>query len=407
MVRAAGVSGIEALRRANLRAVLREVHLHGPLTRAELTRTLGLNRSTIGGLTSALIDLGLVAEETAGPAGWTARGPRSGRPSHLVVPRPENAVVAVDLGVDSVEVALVGLGGSVLERRIRPHRRGRHDVRRVVEDVARMTCEILEVARPERFLGVAASVPGAVRARDGMVQFAPNLGWHGEPFTQLLSERLSVPVRSANDANLGVLAEHLRGAAAGFDHAVYLSASVGLGGGFWVGGSLLEGAAGYAGEVGHLQVDPDGPECGCGSIGCWELKVGENRLLTLAGRLPGGGPQAIAEVIASARAGEPRASAAVDEVAEWTGVGLRSLINVFNPEVIVLGGTMAQLWAGVGDRVEAALSRRGPLAPRSEVVVLPAQLGRDASLVGAAEMAFEALLSDPRGVATALEPTDR
>jgi predicted NBD/HSP70 family sugar kinase len=397
MVAAAAVSGTEELRRTNLRAVLSAVHTQGPLTRAELTRLLGLNRSTIGGLTAALIDLGLVAERTA--AGAASGGVRSGRPSHLVVPRPENAVVAVDLGVDRVQVALVGLGGTVLNRRTRPHERGEHDVRHVVERVAAMVEDMLAATPPQRFLGVAASVPGAVRRQDGMVQFAPNLGWHGAPFTEMLSERLGRDVRAGNDANLGVIAEHLRGAAVDRQHVIYLSASVGIGGGFLVNGVLLEGASGYAGEIGHLQVDASGPECRCGAIGCWELKVGENRLLTLAGREPGGGPDAVAEVIRAADAGERAATEAIDEVAEWTGVGLRSLINVFNPEVIVLGGTLAQLWGCAAERVEAVLGRRALLAPRTGVAVLPAKLGQDSSLLGAAELAFESVLADPQCVA--------
>jgi predicted NBD/HSP70 family sugar kinase len=196
-----------------------------------------------------------------------------------------------------------------------------------------------------------------------------------------------------------VLAEHLRGAAVGRQHVIYLSASVGIGGGFLVNGVLLEGATGYAGEIGHLQVDASGPECRCGAIGCWELKVGENRLLTLAGRKPGGGPEAVGEVITAAAAGEKVAQQAVDEVAEWTGVGLRSLINVFNPEVIVLGGTLAQLWESSAAHVEDVLERRALLAPRTGVTVVPAQLGRDSSLLGAAEMAFETVLADPQCVA--------
>jgi len=397
MVAAATVSGTEEVRRANLRALLGAVHTHGAMTRAELTRSLGLNRSTIGGLTASLIELGLVAERPAG--GAASGGARTGRPSHLVVPRPENAVVAIDLGVDRVQVALVGLGGTVLDRRVRLHQRGEHDVRHVVETVAQMVEQIRDGHPRQRVLGLAAGLPGAVRSADGMVQFAPNLGWHGEPFAALLAERLGRPVRAGNDANLGVIAEHLRGAAVGFDHVVYLSASVGIGGGFLVGGTLLQGATGYAGEIGHLQVDAAGPECRCGAIGCWEMKVGENRLLTLAGRLPGGGPEAVAEVIASAASGDDRAGAAIEEVAEWTGVGLRSLINVFNPEAIVLGGTMAQLWPSARGRVEEVLRRRALLAPLAEVVVLPAKLGRDSSLLGAAELAFEAVLADPQAAA--------
>ncbi|MEP9385349.1 ROK family transcriptional regulator [Nocardioides sp. KR10-350] len=373
--------------------MLHAVHTRGPITRAELTRLLGLNRSTVGGLTSELMKLDLVAEQIAERAG-------RGRPSHLVVPRPENAVVAVDLGVDRVEVAVVGLGGVVLDRRVRRHQRGEHDVNHVVETIAQMIEQTLEAAPPpRRYLGIGVSVPGTVRTRDGVVQFAPNLGWRSEPFTELLEKRLGCQVSTGNDANLGVMAEHLRGAAVGHSHAAYLSASVGIGGGFIVGGHLLQGAGGYAGEVGHLQVDTEGEECRCGAVGCWEMKVGENRLLTLAGRLPGGGPEAVAEVIASAGAGERRAADAVDEIAQWLGVGLRAVINVFNPEVIVLGGSLAQLWPSVSDRVERAVRRSTLLSPSADVEVRGAELGQDSSLIGAAELAFAPVLEDPQALA--------
>src|SRR4051794_7560157 len=316
--------GTEELRRANLRAILQTVHTHGPTTRAVLTKQLGLNRNTIGALTGELQSLGLVTEQTAVVGG-------RGRPSHLVVPRDDNVVVAVDVGVDRIAVALVGLGGEVLDRRTRGHQRGEHDVAHVVESVAQMIEETLSASQGRRCLGIGAAVPGAVRASDGLVRFAPNLGWYDEPFTELLATRLGRPVSTANDANLGVLAEHIRGAAVGYSEVAYLSASVGIGGGFLVGGRPLTGARGYAGEVGHMQVDSQGPECRCGAIGCWEMKVGENVLLQEAGRLPGGGPPAIAEVITAARGGDPRAAAAVEHVAEWCGVGIRAIVNLFNP----------------------------------------------------------------------------
>lgn len=393
----AGRAGTEELRRANLSAVLRAVHVRGATTRAELTRRLGLNRSTVGGLTSELMALGLVEEAVPAPRGRA----RTGRPSHLVVPRRGNAVVAVDLGVDRVSVALVGLGGTIVERRSRQHSRGEHDVNHVVETIAQMVEQTLQQAAPTRFLGVGVSVPGAVRASDGLVQFAPNLGWHAEPFTELLSKRLDQEVRTGNDANLGVLAEHLRGAAVGHEHAAYLSASVGIGGGFLVGGALLAGAGGYAGEVGHLQVETGGETCRCGGTGCWEMKVGENHLLTLAGRPPGGGPEAVAEVLAAAGAGEIRAADAVHEVAQWLGVGLRSVINLFNPEVIVLGGSLALIWQAVSAEVEDAVRRNTLLSPPTDAFITAARLGQDSSLIGAAELAFESLLADPQRLVVA------
>lgn len=385
--------GTDELRRANLRAILQTVHTHGPTTRAVLTRQLGLNRSTIGALTGELQRLELVSEETS------AVGGRSGRPSHLVVPREDNVVVAVDVGVDRIAVALVGLGGEVLHRRDRGHQRGEHDVDHVVEAIAQMVEEVLAAAsdHPVRCLGVGVAVPGAVRAVDGLVRFAPNLGWVEVPFTDLLAERLDRPVATGNDADLGVLAEHVRGAAVGFTEVAYLSASVGIGGGFLVGGRPLSGARGYAGEVGHMQVDTVGPVCRCGAVGCWETKVGENVLLRQAGRLPGGGPPAVAEVVHAAGAGEERAAEAVADVAEWCGVGLRAIANLFDPEVVVLGGSLAQVWRAAEERVREAMSR-STMMPRDDVLVRAAQLGGDSPLVGAAELAFMPVLDHPQAV---------
>ncbi|GAW49441.1 MULTISPECIES: ROK family transcriptional regulator [unclassified Nocardioides] len=388
--------GTEELRRANLRAILQTVHTRGPTTRAVLTRELGLNRSTIGALTFELQSLGLVTEQTS------AVGGRSGRPSHLVVPCPDNVVVAVDVGVDRVAVALVGLGGDVLDRRDRGHQRGEHDVAHVVESVAQMIEDCLAAVPSKRCLGIGVAVPGAVRTGDGLVRFAPNLGWVEEPFTELLANRLGRPVSTGNDANLGVLAEHIRGVAVGYSDVAYLSASVGIGGGFLVGGVPLTGARGYAGEVGHMQVDSLGPECRCGSVGCWEMKVGENVLLRRAGRLPGGGPPAIAEVIASARDGEARAAAAVDEVAEWCGVGIRAIVNLFNPEIVVLGGVLSQVWSAASDRVDEALSRSTLISPRNDVEIRSARLEDDSPLIGAAELAFAPVLEHPQMVPQAV-----
>lgn len=387
--------GTEELRRGNLRAILQTVHTHGPTTRAVLTKQLGLNRSTIGALTSELQSLGLVTEQTAVVGG-------RGRPSHLVVPCDDNVVVAVDVGVDRIAVALVGLGGEVLARRTRGHQRGEHDVAHVVESVAQMIEETLAASEPNRCLGIGVAVPGAVRAEDGLVRFAPNLGWVEEPFTEMLAVRLGRPVSAANDANLGVLAEHVRGAAAGYSEVAYLSASVGIGGGFLVGGRPLTGARGYAGEVGHMQVDSLGPVCRCGSVGCWEMKVGENVLLMRAGRLSGGGPPAVAEVIAAAQGGDARAAEAVDHVADWCGVGIRAIVNLFNPEVVILGGYLAQVWRAAETRVDAAIQRGALISPRNETLIRSALLGDDSSLIGAAELAFEPVLDHPQAVPQAV-----
>jgi predicted NBD/HSP70 family sugar kinase len=396
MARGSGI-GQDELRRVNLSAVLSRVHASGPTSRAALTAELGLNRSTIGDLTAHLEALGLVHEMRP----TQSRG--AGRPSHLVVPREDVTVVAVALDVDRIVSALIGLGGVVLERRERLHQRGGHDAKAVLVSVVQAVQELVGHESACRCLGVGVSVPGVVRDADGLVRFAPNLGWVDEPFTAMLQEAVDLPLRTGNDANLGVFAEHLRGAAVGISNVAYLSGSVGIGGGFMVDGQPLRGSGGYAGEIGHLLVDSAGGFCRCGARGCWETRVGENHLLEAAGRLPGGGPSAVAEVIAAAEEGDARAAAALDEVAEWTGVGLRAIVNIFNPEAIVLGGVLAQVGVARHDRMTRSMSSAGLTALLQQVRVMPAALGEDSSLIGAAEMAFERLLLDPLSELSRLE----
>jgi predicted NBD/HSP70 family sugar kinase len=385
---------LDELKRNNMGRLLSQVHFSGPISRAALTQSLGLNRSTIGDLTSSLAELGLVVERGS----VTTR--RSGRPSFVVQPRQDVTVVGVNLGVDRITVALVALGGEVLSRRERPHQRGDHEVLHVVESLAQMIHGVLREHPDTRCLGVGVAVPGAVGIRDGIVRFAPNLGWVDAPFAEALSVKLGLSVVCDNDANLGARAEHLRGVAVGHDDVAYLSGSVGLGGGFIVGGQPLTGTGGYAGEIGHLSVDLGGPLCRCGNVGCWETKVGENQLLLHAGRLPGGGPEAVREVIAAAEAGEERASAALDEVADWLAVGLRAVINIFNPEMVVLGDSLALIWRARETQVDRRLGRLPLISPRQHLTITASGFDKDAPLVGAAELAFTPLLADPSRIST-------
>jgi predicted NBD/HSP70 family sugar kinase len=203
---------------------------------------------------------------------------------------------------------------------------------------------------------------------------------------------------AANDADLGARSEHIRGAGIGAADVAYLSGSVGIGGGFYVGGEPLRGAVGYAGEVGHVMVDSSGERCRCGAVGCLETKVGENQLLTAAGRLRGGGPPAVAEVIEAAKSGDARARDAVDHAAHWLGVGLRPVFAMFNPQVVVLGGLLSQVWTARRDIVLKGLDPDSLISARDVLDIRPSALGDDASLIGAAELAFAPLLAQPMRV---------
>jgi predicted NBD/HSP70 family sugar kinase len=397
----------EELRRVNTSALLSWVHHNGPTTRARLTQELGLNRSTIGDLTAQLCESGLVEElrpDRVGPEAGEVR--RSGRPSLVVSPRADVGVLSLMLDVDRIVAGVVGLGGELRERRERLHQPGIHEVQQVVDSATQMCRDVLRAEPDTVVLAVGVSVPGLVRSADGLVHFAPNLGWTDVQFIDLLSQALSLPVMVGNDADLGVLAEHLYGAAVGSAEVAYVGGTIGIGGGFLVHGLPLRGVEGYAGEVGHLIVDTDGTECRCGSHGCWETKIGANQLLSSAGRLTGGGLAAVEEVVQAAVNGDDEAGAALDDAAYWLGFGLRALVRLFNPEVVVLGGTLGQVLEARRPRVMETLHERDGVDFAQNVLVREGALGTDGPLLGAAEVALAPLLADPVSVMSAYRGAD-
>ena len=381
----------EDVRRGNLSTLLRYVHVHGPTPRSELTTVLGLNRSTIGDLTGELVAAGLLREE----AGRAASS--GGRPSYVVLPESHRVqVLAADVGVTHLTVARLGLGGVVLDRRDRSYRRGARRQRDVTSTIAKVGAELLAgMERGAVVVGTGVAVPGMVRRRDGQVRQAPNLGWRDAPVGTVLAQAFGLPVAVGNDTDLGMRAEHVRGAAAGVDDAVYLSGHSGIGAGILAGGVPLGGRAGYAGEVGHIVVNPGGLPCHCGSRGCWETECGEERLFELAGRAHGGGLAGVRGVVAAAAVGDTVARAALEHVAGWLGRGTANVVNVLNPEVVILGGALEEILAATGDTVRAAFATAALAAPLEQVRIVTPDLGPDSTLVGAAELAFEALLSDP------------
>src|SRR3954447_13379146 len=167
------------------------------------------------------------------------------------------------------------------------------------------------------------------------------------------------------------------------------------GGGLIVDGRLMTGAAGYAGEIGHLTVNPDGAPCRCGSVGCWETEVGERVLLARAGHAADEGREGIEAVVREAAAGSATALAAIDHVGRWLGIGIAGLVNVLNPRLVILGGPNGRLLPFIRARLDVELARFALRASRALVRVVPASLGIEAPMVGAAELAFDPLLNDP------------
>jgi predicted NBD/HSP70 family sugar kinase len=385
------------LRRRNLSTVLGHVHLSGPTSRSQLASRTGLNRSTIADLVGELSALGLVVERRS------AKSAGPGRPSPVVSANPEGAVVlAIELAVDSIAVATIGLGGHLYNRVRIDRPRGRFSPSETVEDAVKLAEPLLaSVPVKHHFAGVGVAVVGLTRRADGFVHLAPNLGWRDVPLGEMLAGRLGVevPISVANEADLGALGEHRRGVRPGVPNLLFVSGEVGIGVGVILGGNPGLGAAGYAGEAGHTLINPAGVRCRCGATGCWETEAGEGALLRQIGSSAGpGGRASIDHVIALADSGDPQVLAAVDTVGGWLGLGIGDLINLFNPELVVLGGMYARLHPQLRDAIEEGVQRRVLAAPRSMVEIVPTALGIDAPLIGAAELALSAVIENPSRV---------
>lgn len=384
----------ELVRRHNLSLLLRLLHQSGPLSRSEIGAALGMTRSTIGELVADLRARGLVEE------GDPARLGAPGRPSLVARPNPEGAAaITAEIAVNSLSAAVVGLGGRILHLVRVPHQPRRLAVDQTIEDVGSLIQAAQAAIPPGCWVaGLGVAVAGVVSRADGLVHFAPNLGWRDVPLGRLMTERLgsSLPVAIANEADLGALAEHTWGAGVGVDHLIYVSSEVGVGAGLVIDGRPLVGAGGSAGEVGHVQVNPIGVRCRCGAIGCWETEIGGPALLRRAGRTEKNyRPEAVTRLLREAAWGDPVALGAVEDVGHWLGSGLAGLMNVFNPQRVVVGGLLGDMWPLVEQIVQTELRGR-VMAPTLEVVdIRAAHLGADGPLLGAAELALARVLDEP------------
>lgn len=295
-------------------------------------------------------------------------------------------VLAIDMGGTHMRVGRVDAAGHILAQ-VKAPTLPAEGPAIVVHRLAETTRGLLATDHGGQDTGMIAGVglatPGPVDTRRGVIITSPNLpGWREVPVADLLAAELGLPVRHMRDANAALLGEAWLGAAQGCRDAVLLTLGTGVGGGALIGGQLLTGRDGFAGEFGHLTIDPDGPPCGCGNRGCLEAFASGTAIRRRTGR-------AASEVFAAARQGEPAALAAVAEVAAALGTGLASLANAFNPSLIVLGGGMIAGWDLYHEGMLAEMRRRAFAAVTAGLEVVPARLGDDAGILGAAKLALD------------------
>ncbi|MFJ8672411.1 ROK family protein [Streptomyces sp. NPDC093589] len=419
------------IRRRNLSRVLRAVAAEGPVSRAGVAARIGLTRAGVAPLVDELLRAGLLVETgRAAPSG-------RGRPgSELAVSDRGPAGLGAEIGVDHLAVCAVDLRGRVRARVAADAANRRSEPGAVLAHLSELLAEVtagiaVEGLRPA---GLAVAVPGLVARGSATVVHAPNLGWREADLGPGLAAALApapaahggsgspgaaaLPLMVENEANLGALAElRLGGAADGSPPPdfVHVSAEIGIGAAIVVDGQLLRGARGFAGELGHVPVYPDGRPCGCGGRGCLEQYAGEEAVLRAGGLTeraaagssgPGGRIALLAHRAADGDAGVIRA---LHEAGTALGIALAGTVNLLDPQAVVLGGALARLAPWVLPSLERELALRTAVAADAarpgRLSIVVSGPAADGPLLGAAHAALGAVLDDPvRSGATTLSP---
>ncbi|WND38954.1 ROK family transcriptional regulator [Streptomyces sp. BB1-1-1] len=378
----------QGMRRRNLARVMHTVSAEGPLSRAAVASRIGLTRAAVSTLVDELIRSGLLEE--LGPE----RPGRVGRPgSALAVSAHGPAGIGAEVGVDHLAVCAVDLRGRVRSRVVRYGSNRGRSPEPVLEQLTGLVRQVVAEVEAEGLwpAGLAVAVPGLVARDARTVVRAPNLDWHDADLGALLPGGL--PLTVANEANFGALAELWLGDGTPRDF-LHVSAEIGIGAAVVVDGRLLRGTRGFAGELGHVPVRPDGPECACGGRGCLEQYAGEKAVLRAAGVEPG--EDRVGLLAGRAAEGDEAVRRALHEAGTALGIALTGAVNLLDPESVVLGGALAGLapWLLPSLRDELARRTAGPVCP-----VSVSDLGPQGPLLGAAHSVMRAVLDDPTVVA--------
>jgi len=377
------------MRRRNLALVLGTVAARGPLSRAEVAGRVGLTRAAVSSLTDELIGRGALSEAEASPSG------RIGRPGRaLSVSDRGPAGLGLEVGVTHLAACVADLRGEPrVWCRVEQDNAGR-PAGQVLAEAAALAAEAeaQAAALGLRVDGRVLAVPGVVpNEPSGLVEHAPNLGWRTVRPADHWPDPDTVP-EPENEANLGALAEYWN-TEQSHGTFVHISAEAGIGAALVIDGQLFRGTRGFAGELGHLPVHPDGARCACGSRGCLEQYAGEAAVLREAGLVAPGDPVAL--LAERAAAGHAPTLRALDRAGQALGLALTSAVDLIDPDGLVLGGAYAELAEWLLPSVRAELAARVTVRSWDPDALRPSALGRRGPVLGAALTTVRRIMADP------------
>jgi predicted NBD/HSP70 family sugar kinase len=380
----------DLIRAINRSLVLNTIKRFGPIARAAVARRTGLSPATVTGITAELIKDDLIFEKETGDS-------RGGRRPILLALHPNGGyVIGIKLTETQVIGALTDLEATVLGKKSKAL--GDRHPSAVIRTLADLVEELHQQAHLPRkkLLGVGIGLAGIVDSERGVLRQSPFFGWKNLPLRSLLQERIQAPVYVDNDVNTLTLAEKWFGAGQGVENFLTVTIGRGVGLGVVVNGQFYRGAGGGAGEFGHITVDPQGPLCPCGKRGCLEAFVGEPALIKSVQSSPIAGTiQSVDELIALAEGGDATARELFARAGAILGQAIANLVNVFNPQRIVIGGEGVRIGDWIFDPMRTTLHQHAVPELWEDLELKIEPWGDDAWARGAASLVLRELFESP------------
>jgi glucokinase-like ROK family protein len=382
---------------------MNHIREEAPVSRTDLAVTTGLNKTTVSSLVNELIldefvrEVGIKSGEIGRPRVMLSINPKAG------------FILSAEIGVDFILVIATDFEPKVVYQ-FRQELTLNEDVDVVIKKLIELiqgAVEFCEAQGEGKLLGLAVGVPGLVDFTVGRLLFAPNLGWRDVPLRKILQSHFeNIHITVDNEANMAALGEYYFGSAYKVDDFLYLSSGVGLGGGIVRQGRLFRGVKGMAGEIGHIIMDPDGILCGCGNRGCWETQVSQKALFRYVEDMINAGKESLLDdvadgdlrqlsvdkIVEAAKLGDRVALDALTQVAHHLAIGIASLINVLNPQLVVFGGILSAAWEFIKPVLDQDLQVRSLLWERQKTEVVLAKHQVNACVMGGVATVYQEII---------------
>lgn len=382
------------VKKINKSIVLETIKKNGPISRAQISEVTGLNKSTVSSLVNELIQ-----EEFAYEIGLgQSKGGR--RPLMLLFNTTAGHAIGVDIGVNYLLAVLTDLQGNIVQETMLTI--ANLSFENIVDLLKQTIQALIDQAPPSKYgiVGIGIAVPGIVDEH-GQILFAPNLGWENVDVKSIIQGHFHLPVTINNEAKAGAMGEKIFGVGKGIAHSVYVSLGIGIGTGIIINNELYKGCNGFAGEMGHIPIEPNGKKCRCGNRGCWELYASENALLEQAKALaippaPNEPEITLAHLVTLADEGHHEVINLFNQVGEYIGLGLTTIINTFNPELIVIGNRMTSAEKWLINPITRVVENRSLAYSRKQLRIQFSGLNMHSAVFGAVSFAIDDFFANTR-----------